>query len=170
LAILVGVTTDLCEHKLLAARSVILTWAVLIAWVESTWTMYLWVDQWVYAHQWVSPWVNSSGPIFEFWVPFGGGLCLVWCAGSAVSGWMNARSSGGNRAAMVAATMLPQVPLSLWWTRHFWLYGEFSFSWPPRFWVPNYLWATIVLIGMPTSTILGGLWSADDVPSRPPDE
>jgi hypothetical protein len=163
LAILVGVARDSREHKPLAIRSVILTWAVVIAWVESTWMLYLWVsDKWVYA------WVNSSVILFEFWIPFAGGLCLVWCVGSAVSGWMSARSSDSSRAMLITASMLAQVPLSLWWTRHFWLYGEFTTTVSPRLWVPNYLWAAVVLLGMPTSTILGGLWGTDDAPVGPP--
>jgi hypothetical protein len=171
LAILFGINRDLREHPLLAIRSVIVTWAVVIAWVESTWTLYLWVsDKWVYA------WVNSSVVLFEFWIPFGGGLCLVWCVGSAVTGWASARLSDRNRTAFIAASMLAQVPLSLWWTRHFWLYGEFTTRVGPRLWVPNYLWAAVVLIGMPTSTILGALYGAmkfqsdrqfGDVPFRP---
>jgi hypothetical protein len=56
---------------------------------------------------------------------------------------------------IIAASMLAQVPLSLWWTRHFWLYGEFTTRGSPSVWVPNYLWAAVVLIGMPAATILG---------------
>src|ERR1700681_1246282 len=99
LAILFGINRDLREHPLLATRFVIFTWAVVIAWVESTWALYLWVsDKWIYA------WVNSSVVLFEFWIPFGGGLCLIWCAGSAVSGWVSARRSGNQRTAMVVVS------------------------------------------------------------------
>jgi hypothetical protein len=156
-AILVGVARDFRHHKPLVIRSVILTWAIVIAWVESTWMLYLWVsDKWIYA------WVDRSVVLFEFWIPFGGGLCLVWCVGSAISGWMNARLSEGHRATLMTCSTLAEVPLSLWWTRHFWLYGEFTTSSGARLWVPNYLWAAVVLLGMPTATILGVLWSARD--------
>lgn len=155
-AILVGVARGVRHHRPLVIRSVILTWGIVIAWVESTWMLYLWVsDKWVYAR------ANSSVILFEFWIPFGGGLCLVWCVGSAISGWMNARLSDGNRATLIIC-MLAEVPLSLWWTRHFWLYGEFTTRAGPRLWVPNYLWATVVFFGMPTATILGGFWGARD--------
>jgi hypothetical protein len=153
-AMLVGVLHDLRAYPLIAIRSVILTWAIVIGWVECTWALYILVsDRWVYA------WVHRSVVLFEFWIPFGGGLCLVWCIGSAVSGWLSARSAGNHRAAVGVASMLAQAPLSLWWTRHFWLYGEFTTK-IPRFWIPNYLWAAVVLIGMPASTILGSLWVA----------
>src|SRR5216684_4519442 len=39
--ILVGVMKDLREHRLLAIRSVILTSAVVVGWVECTWVAYL---------------------------------------------------------------------------------------------------------------------------------
>jgi hypothetical protein len=154
-AILVGVASGVRHHTPLAIRSIVLTWAIVIAWVESTWMLYLWVSD-----AWVNGWANASVILFEFWVPFGGGLCLVWCAGSAISGWMSARLSDGNRATLIICSMLAEVPLSLWWTRHFWLFGEFTTRDSPRLWVPNYLWAAIVLFGMPTSIFLGGLWGA----------
>ena len=157
LAILVDVARGFRHHKPLAIRSVILTLAVVIAWVECTWMLYLWVDD-----KWVNAWANRSAILFEFWVPFGGGLCLVWCVGSAISGWMNARLSDNNRATLITCGMLAEVPLSLWWTRHVWLFGEFTTRVSPRLWVPNYLWAAFVLLGMPTSILLGGLWGARD--------
>jgi hypothetical protein len=158
-AILVGVAADLREHKLPAVRSVVLTWVVVIAWVESTWALNLWVsERWVYA------WVNSSVVLFEFWIPFGGGLCLIWCVGSALSGWVIGRLSPNHRAAMVAASVLAQIPLTLWWGLPVWLHaGHIT-----RFSVPLRIYAAIVLVGMPTCTLLGGLWGADDVPIRPP--
>lgn len=156
-AILIGVAADLRAHQLLAARSVILTWAVVIAWVESTWTLYLWVsDKWVYAS------VNSSVALFELWIPFGGGLCLIWCVGSALSGWISARLSGNHRSARVVASALAQIPLTLWWSSPVWIYWLHPGSIPRfsmRLSVPNLMWAAVVLIGMPTSTLLGGLWA-----------
>jgi len=52
-AILASITRDLREHPWLAIRSVILTSAVVIARVESTLALYVWVGE---------KWVN---PIFE---------------------------------------------------------------------------------------------------------
>ena len=160
-AILVGTAKDIRACKRRAAGAVLIAWMVVIPWVESTWRLYLWgSDKWFF--------VNSSGVLFEFWVPFGGGLPFVWCVGSAATGWVSARLSDRNRTAMIAASVLAQVPLSLWWTRGFWLYGEFP-SRGPRLWgVLNCLWAAVVLIGMPTSTMLGALWGARQVPVRPP--
>jgi hypothetical protein len=162
-AIVVGVTRDLRQHQLLAIRSVILTWVVVIAWVESTWTLYLWVsDRWVYA------WVNHSVALFEFWIPFGGGLCIIWCVGSAVSGWVSARWSGDQRTTMVTASALAQIPWILWWTRPVWLHADMIARISARLWLPNYVWAAIVIIGMPACTFIGGLWGADDRPFPPP--
>jgi hypothetical protein len=162
-AILVGTARDTRAYKRLATGAALITWLIVILWVESTWRLYIWEnDKWFYTGK------PSSGLLFEFWVPFGGGLPLVWCIGSAVTGWASARLSDGNRAAMIAASVLAQVPLSLWWTRGFWLYGQFPVWVSPRFWVPNCLWAAVVLIGMPISTILGGLWDADEQRVRPP--
>jgi hypothetical protein len=159
-AILVGVIGDLREHPVLVIRSVVLTWAVVIAWVESTLALYLWVSE-----NWVNAWVPSSGVLFEFWHPFGGGLCLLWCVSSAVSGWVSARRSGNHQAAMVITSALAQIPWTLWWSRGVWLYPEGIADSPARIWLPNYVWAAVVIVGMPTCTILGGLWRADDVPA-----
>jgi hypothetical protein len=71
-AILVGTASDIRAHKRLAAGAALITWLIVIPWVESTWRLYIWEnDKWFYT------WDNSSGVLFEFWVPFGGGFCLV---------------------------------------------------------------------------------------------
>jgi hypothetical protein len=159
-AILAGVAMDLRDHPRLAIRSLVLTSAVVILWVESTWALYLWVSK-----EWVYGWVNSSVVLFEFWIPFGGGLCLIWCVGSTVGGWVSARSSREHRAATVVVGVLAQILLALWWGVPFWLHviGQ-----PARFSVPLYLNAAIVLFGMPSCALLGGLWGADGVPVRQP--
>ena len=113
-------------------------------------------------------WVPSSGVFFEFLVPFGGGLCLIWCVGSALSGWLSARLSGNHQPAMVVASALAQVPWILWWSRPVWLHTERIAGSGAGIWLPNYVWAVIVIVGMPTCTVLGGLWGADDAPVRPP--
>ena len=57
---------------------------------------------------------------------------------------------------MVLASVLAQLPLSLWWTRHFWFYSALSTKVSARLWVANYLSAFVVLIGLPVCTLLGG--------------
>ena len=83
-AIFVGVAGDLRDHKLLATGSIILSFAIALAWVEATLALYLWVSE-----TWVNAWVGGlrdPGLWFVFWHPFGGRLCLIWCLGSAASG------------------------------------------------------------------------------------
>jgi hypothetical protein len=156
-AILAGIAADLREHPRLAVRSVILTWAVVLTWVESTWQLYLWVSE-----NWVNAWTNGgSGVLFEFWHPFGGGLCLIWCVGSALGGRVVGRLSPSHRPAMVVASALAQVPLTLWWGLPVW--WHLNPLGPARFNVPIRIWLAVVLVGIPTSTLLGGLWGADEV-------
>lgn len=160
--LLVCVARDLREHRLLAVRSVILTWALVIAWVEITLALYLWVSEtWVYA------WVADS-VIFYFWHPCGGGLCLIWCAGSGVAGWVSAQRSATHRLAMVVASALAQLPLALWWSSSVWLHLERWAGAPARLWVPSYVSAVIIIVGMPAAAVFGGLWRADDVPVQLP--
>jgi hypothetical protein len=155
-AIVEAVVRTWRQHPLRTVRAAAVRWLTVVVWVESTLAAYVWVsEKWVYA------WANQSIVLFELWIPFGGGLCLIWCVGSALSGWVSARQSGSYRAAMVVASALVQVPYSLWWTRHFWLYGEFTTRVSARLWVPNYLWAGVVLVGMPLSTLIGGLNGLD---------
>jgi hypothetical protein len=92
--------------------------------------------------------------LFEFWIPFGGGICVLWCLGSAFSGRITAQFSDGSRAVLIAV-LVTQIMLSLWWTRDFWLYGAFTTSVRPSLWVPNFLWAAVVMLGMPVSIIIG---------------
>jgi len=64
---------------------------------------------------------SSTGLLFEFWIPFGGGICVLWCLGSAFSGRITAQFSDGSRAVLIAV-LVTQIMLSLWWTRDFWLW------------------------------------------------
>jgi hypothetical protein len=68
---------------------------------------------------------------------------------------MSIRLSG--RPAVLTGLLLSQIVLSLWLTRDFWLNAAFTTAVSPRLWVPNFLWAAVVLIGMPVSTVLGAL-------------
>ena len=156
MAILAWVVQDLHEHQLLAMRSVVLTSALVVAWVEITLAAYVWVSE-----RWVNALMPSSGIFFELWHPFGGGLCLIWCAGSAVSGWLSARRSGDHQTAMVVASALAQVPWSLWWSRSLWLHADRVAGSSVRLWLPYYISGIVVLVGMQTCVIVGGLWRAD---------
>ncbi len=162
-AILVFVARDLREQPRLAISSVILTWAIVITWVESTLALYRWVIM-----TWVLWALDSGGVFFTFWHPFSGGLCLIWCVGSAVAGWVSAQRSGNHRMAMVVACALALIPWALWWSSSVWFQPERWAGRPARIWLPVYLQAVIVLVGMPAATLLGGLWRADDVPVQPP--
>lgn len=163
-AIAVGVTRDLRAHRWLAVRSILVTTAIVVACAESTGMLYAWVsEKWVYA------WVNRSALLFEFWIPFGGGLPLVWCLGSALGGWLCARQNRGHAAAMAINGAFAQVPAALWWSRSVWLHAcakvllhdYATEKLPVEIWLPNYLWAVIVIVGIPASCIIGGLWAHD---------
>lgn len=158
-AILLGVGQDLREHWRLAIGSTMLTWVFVIVWVESTLALYLWVGE-----MGVNVWVEDS-VLFYFWHPFSGGLCLVWCLGSAANGWLIARWS---RPAMVVAAALAQLPLALWWSSSVWFYAERWAGSPGRLWFPAYVGAIVVIVGMPTATLLGGLWQWRKDPVQPP--
>ena len=140
----------------------LLTWAIVIVWARSTLALYLWVGD-----TGLNVWVNGS-VFFYFWHPFGGGLCLVWCVGSAVAGWATAQRSGHHRMAMVVASALAQVPLALWWSRSVWLHLERFAEFPATYWVPISVQTGIVIVGMPAATLLAGLWRADEVWVRRP--
>lgn len=160
-ALFVCIARDLRDHRLLAMRSVMLTWVLVIAWVEATLALYLWVSE-----TWVNAWVADS-VLFYFWHPFSGGLCLIWCAGAGVSGWVSAQRSGTHRLAMVVGSGLAQLPLALWWSSPVWLHLERWAGAPARLWVPGYVAAVIIIVGMPAASVLAGLWRADDVPVPP---
>jgi hypothetical protein len=152
-AMLAGVANDVREHKLLAARSVIIAWAVMIPWVETTWALYLWVSaRWVYA------WVNKSPLLFTAWVLYGGGLDLVWCLGAGVSGWINVRLHRDHAGAIVFVSLISQLPLAVWWGWPMWLVSTWQVV--PRFSVAIRVCAAVVIFGMPICTLLGGLWGA----------
>ena len=155
-AILAGLKGDLRRRPSRVILSVILASTVTVAWVTLTSSLYDWVT-----YRWLNDFRDSSWLLFEFWVPFGGGVPFIWCLSSAFVGRLSARLTDRNQAALVGI-LLVQGTLSLWWTRGFWLYGAFTTAVSPALWVPNYLWAAIVLIGMPMSTIVGALWDVED--------
>ena len=151
-AIVVGIYADFRLRPFVVIFVLGVTPALTFAWVEFTSSLYAWA-----MHRWLHAWADSSFLLFEFWIPFGGGTCLVWCLGAALSGRLSARLTNRNRAVLIGVVLV-HVILSLWWTRHFWLHAEFTTSVSPRLWIPNFLWAAVVLVGMPLSTLLGALW------------
>lgn len=158
---MVGVASDLRGHKLLAIGTVVLSFAIAFAWVETTLALYLWVSE-----TWVNARVGdlrSSGLLFVFWHPFGAGLCLIWCVGSAASGRLIARWSG---PAMLIAGASAQFPLALWSSSSVWLDPDRWAGAPAHIWFPVYAGAILVAVGMPGAALLGGLWHRDEVPVR----
>ena len=158
-AILIAVASDLRDHKVRTVGSAILSLAIVVAWVEATLALYLWLSE-----TWVNARVPNSGLLFLLWHPFGGGLCLIWCLGSAASGWLTARA---HRPAMVVAGALAQVPYTVWWTS-VWFHPQRIADSPARLWLPVYVSAIIVVVGMPVATMLAGLSRAGDAPVQPP--
>ena len=92
---------------------------------------------------------------------------MVWCVGSAVAGWATAQRSGHHRMAMVVASALAQVPLTLWWNSSVWLHLDRFAEMPATHRFPAYVQAAIAIVGMPAAALLAGLWRADDVPVQP---
>jgi hypothetical protein len=50
-----------------------------------------------------------------------------------------------------------RAPWALWWSRPVWLHPERIAGSSPRIWLLNYAWAVVVIVGMPTCTLLGSL-------------
>jgi hypothetical protein len=159
-AIVVVLANGLREQKALALISGLIAWMIVIPWVHVTLALYLWVSR-----QWVNDWSNASVALFYYWHPFGGGLCLVWCAGSALSGWVSAELGRRHRATAIAATTLALIPLAVWWAWPIWCIAA-DYSQPLKYDVPIRIVALTVLVGMPTSVLLGGLWGAHTQKTR----
>jgi hypothetical protein len=143
IAILAGALTDIRQHKLLVSGVALLVWIIVISWVEGTWWLYLAAgDRW--------PILNRS----TFWLWYGGGTQVIWCAGAAISGWVAARLGGRSSAAMILVSLVTVVPLSLWWGGP-WLIRSFETG---AWWrIPQRVFALTVLVGMPMGTLIGGL-------------
>jgi hypothetical protein len=82
----------------------LLNCAIVVAWVQVTLAAYLWV-----AGMWLNARTPTSGLLFEFLVPFGAGLCLLWCVGGAAGGWIATRRAGRDRALIGVASALAQL-------------------------------------------------------------
>jgi hypothetical protein len=158
LAIAVHAAADIRTYKLLTVRAAIVCTAVLLAWVNSTHALYLWVS-----HQWVNAWANESRAWTVNWHYFGGHLHLVWCVGAALSGGLTVRLHRHHLAATIFTGVVCQLPWVVWWGLPIWMQtlNQPHFPWT----VAHRVVAVFILIGMPVCTLLGGLWAAsvDDV-------
>jgi hypothetical protein len=153
-AILIGVLQDIRDHKLFASRAALMSFGVVLAWVEFTWWLYLTV-----ASRWINPLVNDSPVVSAlfFWY---GPLTELWCAGCLVIGWVIGRLHREHLAAMVTMSVV-QLPLTFWWGWPWWLRG----SEQPAVYCgphcgPMRVFALMCLIGMPLCTLIGGLIAA----------
>jgi hypothetical protein len=147
------VLTEIHEHMLLAARTWILVWAVVITWVQGTW--------WLYGaatHRW--PTLDHS----MFWLWYGGGLQMIWCVGAAVTGWIAARMGGRLSSAMLVVAVIAILPLTVWWGGP-WLTRSFQTDAGYR--IPQRVFALSVLVGMPLCTLIGGLLAGRSRPTSP---
>jgi hypothetical protein len=152
-AILVGVSRDLSEHKLLAVRSAAVTCGIVFAWHGTTLALYLWISR-----RWVNAWVtSSSGFLFWNWHIFGGHLHLLWCVGAGLAGWMTVRLHRTHPAVAIVAGVLGQLPMVLWWAMPIWIHPAGG---PPSWHFAHRLIVVVMIVGMPMSTLLGGLLGA----------
>lgn len=158
LAIAVHAVSDIRANRLLTVRAALVSSAVLLAWVNSSHALYLWVS-----HRWVNALAHESALLTVNWHYYGGHLHLVWCFGAALSGWLTVRLHRHHRAAAMFTGVAVQLPWVVWWGLPIWLR---TFDGPPHPWTfPHRVLAAIILIGMPLCTLLGGLWgaSSDDL-------
>jgi hypothetical protein len=156
------IRADARRRPTVAVRSAVLTGVLVPAWVESTWILYLWLSEhWVYA------WTGHSMLLAEWWIPFGGGLCLLWCAASAAVARLAVRWSGDGAALATAVSVVVQLPLTLWWSSNVWLRQPSWWHNPLRYSIPMTVWMLIVMIGMPLAAGFGGVGAAGSPPSLP---
>jgi hypothetical protein len=160
-AILIGVVRDVREHKVLAARAAMMSFVLVLAWVEFTWWLYLSA-----ATKWIDPRVNDS-PVLAALLFWYGPLTELWCLGCLAMGWLVGRLHREHLAAMVMVSVIAQLPLTFWWGWPWWLR---AFEEPAVYCGPNCgpmrLFALMCLVGMPLCTVIGGLSAARRVPLK----
>jgi hypothetical protein len=157
-AILIGVLRDIREHKLLAARAGMIGFGLVLAWVEVTWWLYLSA-----ATRWINPRVSDS-PLLATLLFWYGPLSELWCVGCLAMGWLVGRLHREQLAAMVAMSVIAQLPLTFWWGWPWWLRG---FGRPAVYCGPHCgpmrFFALMCLVGMPLCTLIGGVLAARGV-------
>lgn len=149
---------DVAAEPLAMLQFAVLLMAATLAWVESTWAMYLWIN-----HHVVFPGIDAafaSTPLhslfFYFMEPFGGGLSVVWCAGVALAARLCARVLGGRPAGSAVASLAVVTPLALWWGVPMLRFVNYNFA-APRIAILNLLVALFVTVGMPLAACGGSL-------------
>jgi len=141
----------------------LLSAAAVFVWAESTLALYVWIsEKWM--HALAAPgatWVHGvrvggfwSRALFVWWELYGGGLDLLWCVGSALIGWLVARTQS---VAMVLVSVAAQLPLVLWWGVPIWLHAGSRYGVAPIHPLNFRVTAAVVLVGMPLSTLIAGL-------------
>jgi hypothetical protein len=150
---LVGAAKDIRGSKLRTLRAVVLSWVVLIAWISVTRALYLWVDPWAWQ------WVSDSAVLRRAWYQYGWPLNIVWCLGALGTGWMTARWHRERPASVVLACAVAQLPWVAWWSWSAWNRAPHMSSYN-RF--PLQVCLTLVLVGLPLCTLLGGVSGADE--------
>src|SRR5437867_3973144 len=98
-AILIGMLCDVRDHKVLAARASLLSFGLVLVWVEFTWWLYLSA-----AAQWIEPRVNDS-PLISVLLFWYGPLTELWCLGCLAMGWVIGRFHREHLAAMVTMSV-----------------------------------------------------------------
>jgi hypothetical protein len=152
-AIAIRAGKDLRDHPLLAVGTAIMIWGLVLAWVETTWWLYLWAS-----NQWVYHWLLDKPEFLaHLWIFYGEPLNLLWCVGCVAVGWIIVRLHGARLVAMLTVAVIAELPLTFHWGWPWWLRAS---DLPLGLSVSVRMWSLIVLVGMPLSTLIGGLIAA----------
>jgi hypothetical protein len=136
------------EHTMEALGAATLGVLVLWLWVESTWAVCLWASRLPLIEQW-----SRDSRLFLFvWHVYGMPLNVAWCLGAAAIGRVIAR----RRLAFVLVAVVALLPLELWWGVPMGL-PLFVYKQPLAFAFGRLTATLAVLLGMPLSTLAGGL-------------
>lgn len=154
-AIIVGIMADLRDHKLLAARALLVGWGVyLVAAFPVNWLSEM-------ARDWVQNLLGQSGHYTfwtAFWLPALPGRVLVWVV-CAISGWIVARLHSGHSAPMVV--LFAATNLLLEQRTALFLIIALRDGHPPVP-TPALLMILVFAVARPMSILFGGLIAADD--------
>jgi hypothetical protein len=107
---------------------------------------------------WVEPYARRSQVVLRFWYLYEVPLLAGWWVTAAIAGWAAARSATTQKGPVVVLTAVLQFPLVAWWSWPVWVMangqGIAYFTFPMR----TVFFA--VLLGIPVSTLIGGLIAA----------